>query len=446
MNMIVNTARRLEQMFPGFWSRISTKHDHYDDFGWPKELDFNHFYAMWRRNSLASAGVNKTVSKTWQDFPELWETEDTDETGLELAIRNRFNDLRIWQYMSIADQRALVGGYSALILRFRDGRPFDQPVGRAAGLEGFAGVIPAWRCQLEVAEWENDPMSDNYGFPKMYEFKEAALPGANTSKGRSIRIHPERILIWSEDGTLDCDSLLHAGYNDLLDAEKIKGAGGEGFWKNAKATPVLETDPELNIRALAQSMGVEVAEVADAVNKQVGKYNAGFDNMLMIQGMKAKTLAITLPSPEHFFGSTVQSYAASIQMPVKILLGSQTGERASTEDSAEWAETCMSRRERVCLPLIRAFVMRLEKVGVLPAKDWFYNWPDLTEATAQEKLARAKDMAGINQATQMEVFEPNEIREAAGYDEIEFEDEPNEESGDDPPSEDPPTDDPEDQE
>lgn len=285
-----------------------------------------------------------------------------------------------------------------------------------------------------MSQWDEDPASDTYGMPLMYQFNEASLPGQTRRSGRSVRIHPDRVIIWSKDGTLDNDSALKPGYNDLLDAEKIKGAGGEGFWKNAKASPVLEADKDLNIQRLAGAMGVPPAEVADKINEQVSKYQSGFDSMLMLQGMQVKSVGVTLPSPEHFFGSTVQSFAASLSIPVKILLGSQTGERASTEDSAEWAETCMSRRERICLPLIRAFLTRLEKAGILPPKDWHIEWPDLTEATTQEKLARAKEMAGINQATSMEVFEPNEIREAAGYDEIDF---PEEGEDDDPPEPEP---------
>ena len=75
------------------------------------------------------------------------------------------------------------------------------------------------------------------GEPKMYEFNEAAVETDNPNK-RSLRIHPDRVLIWSDDGTVNGRSLLEPGYNDLIDLEKIKGAGGEGFWKNAKSSPV----------------------------------------------------------------------------------------------------------------------------------------------------------------------------------------------------------------
>lgn len=442
MGLVANTQRRLADLFPGFFNNASSKHDHYTDFGWHKELTFDHLYAMYMRNSLARAGVDKTISKTWQSDPEVWQTEDrAEETPLEKEIRQLFDDLRVWQGMAIADRRAMVGGYAGLILRFRDGA-FDQPVAKVpGGLNGFAGVIPVWKAQLRVSEWDTDPMSEGYGTPKMFQFNETAMPGTDPDgKGaRIIKIHPDRVLVWSVDGTLDNPSDLAPGYNDLVDLEKIKGAGGEGFWKNAKASPILEAAPDLKIKALAEAMNVSIPEVADAMNEQVNKWQSGFDNMLMVQGMEAKTLSVTLPNPEHFFAGPVQSFAASLQIPVKILLGSQTGERASTEDANEWSATCMSRRKRTCLPLIREFVRRLEKFGILPPGDWTIGWDDLTEATSQEKLARSKDMAAVNQTTGMEVFEPNEIREAAGYQPITFDDpedmdDPSDDDDEDPPS------------
>ncbi|MNL77643.1 hypothetical protein D3C87_2038740 [compost metagenome] len=45
-------------------------------------------------------------------------------------------------------------------------------------------------------------------------------------------------------------------------------------------------------------------------------------------------------------------------------------------------------------------------------------WDDLTEATQADKLGNAKVMSEINQTAQAsgaEVFTPDEIREAAGY-------------------------------
>ena len=339
------------------------------------------------------------------------------ETKAEGEIRQRFEDLRLWSRIAETDRRSLVGSYSGLILRLADGKTFDMPVDRVpGGLAGLVEIIPAWEGQLVVSEWDTDQTSDTYGEPKMFQFNEASV-GDDIRQPRQFMLHPDRVIIWSRDGTLDCRSLLEAGYNDLMTLEKVSGSGGEGFWKNAKSAPVLEVSPEARIDEMAKAMGVSVDEIADKMNEQVAGWQKGFDQLLMIQGMEAKSLGVTLPSPEHFFSIALQSFAASISMPVKILIGSQSGERASTEDANEWSQTNMSRRNNTVRPNIMALINRLERFGILAERDWYLDWSDLTEASMTEKIERVSKMADTNQKmreTGELVFTPDELREVLG--------------------------------
>lgn len=413
MQMMVNAARRLEGLFPGYFP--TTKHQHYRDFGWPENVEFKDALRMYKRNSIARAGVNKTVLKTWQDFPSLWETEKAGDTTDEKAIAVHFRKIGVWRALAEADRRAIVGGYAGVILRLADGKSFDQPVGVVpGGTDGLVELVPLWCNQIMVAEWITDTTSPDYGKPKRFTFNEAAIGG---TAGRSFDVHPDRVLIWSSDGTVSPTSELEPGYNDLLDMEKVKGAGGEGFWKNAKSAPILEIDKEAKLHDMAKAMGVEDDEVADAMNEQVEDWQKGFDKLLMLQGMQAKTLGVVLPSPEHFHGIPLLSFAASLGIPAKILIGSQTGERASTEDADEWSQTCNARRESIAKPRIKALADKLVRFKVLPAKDWYVGWSDLTEASPGEKIDRAAKMATINSSQRDEpAFTAGEIREEAGFD------------------------------
>ncbi|WP_247996657.1 anti-CBASS protein Acb1 family protein [Brucella tritici] len=415
-------ARRLDAIFPGHFA--TAKHNHYADFGYPEHLTFDMLYGMYQRNGIAAAGVDKTILKTWQDNPFLQEKQrdgsegtKSDETKLEADIRQRFEDLRIWSRISETDRRSLVGAYSGLILRLADSKKFSEPVDTVpGGLMGLVEVIPAWEGQLQVSQWDTDEMSETYGQPKMYQFNEANV-GDETRQPRQFMLHPDRVIVWSRDGTLDCRSLLEPGYNDLITLEKVSGAGGEGFWKNAKSAPVLEVDAEAKLDEMAKIMGVPVDELVDRMNDQVEDWQRGFDKLLMMQGMTAKTLGVTLPSPEHFFAIALQAFAASISIPVKILVGSQTGERASTEDADEWAKTNMSRRTNTVRPNIMDFVNRLERFRILPEKDWYLDWADLTETSMAEKIDRVAKMADTNQkmsASNELVFTADEMREVVG--------------------------------
>lgn len=397
----------------------NAKHDHYKDFGWPDEIGFPHMYRMYTRNGLAAAAVDKTIGRTWQDHPEVWEAEEPRESTLERLIRTKFDDLRVWQHFAEADRRSLVGRYSAIVIQFADDQNFDQPLGMMrGGLDAIVRLIPAWESQLTVSSYDLDQLSPTYGEPSMYEFKEAAT-GGNQSSPRSFKVHPDRVIIWSEDGTVFGRSALEAGYNDLIDAEKVKGAGGEGFWKTSRGAPVIEAPEGMKPGDVAKAMGIDQKDLVDEVSKQVETFMQGFDKALLLGGMTAKPLNIQLPEPEHFFLAPVQGFAASFKIPLKILMGSQTGERASTEDTREWNQVNMSRRTNRNIPLIKTFIKRLVQCGILKDKDWTIGWSDLTESTAEEKLSRSKDLSLINQqqvgVSQYSVFTDEEIREAAGY-------------------------------
>lgn len=410
---------RLQRMFPWAYGS-STKHDYGKDYGWPDQLTFNHFYRLYTRSGLAAAAVDKTIGKTWQTMPALWESEQPAESKAEEAIRKHFARKKIWRSLMDSDRRSMVGEYAGAIILLRDGKQLSEPVDRVArGIENVVGIIPAWQGQLTVVEWDNVETSETYGEPIWFQFDEQAVGDPQNARKSQVRIHRDRVLIWSDDGTLNCRSALEPGYNDVSDAEKIKGAGGEGFWKSARGAPIIEAPQGVTPQDIQRGMGAtSVDDVKEKLNDKVADFQAGFDNALMLGGFSAKPMTITLPQPKEFWEPCVQSFAASMQIPFKILVGNITGERASTEDKTEWAETNMSRRENRVLPILNEFVDRLVRWGVLEAKDWTIGWTSLLEATPDDKLNRAAKMSTINsqQASMGEpIFLPDEIREEAGY-------------------------------
>lgn len=416
---LVNAAQRyLGDMFPGYFqSLISAKHDFARDFGYPDEITFELAHHMFRRHGIARAACKKTTEKTWKDKPLIVAGQDPSIQEPE-ELTQAFRRLRFWQAVSRTDLRSLVGGYSGLILRIADDKLFHEPVEvGASGLDDLVEVIPAWAGQLTISEWDEDERSETYGKPKSFQFNEAAV--GHHKKPRSFHLHPDRVIIWSEDGSVDARSALEPGYDALLDLIKISGAGGEGFWKNAKSAPVLEVSPEARLSEMAQAMGVAESKLIDAMNEQVEDWQKGFDQLLMLQGIEAKTLGITLPSPEHFFAISLQVFAASFSIPLKILVGSQTGERASTEDANEWSQTIMSRRENETIPNTEAIFEHLVRIGMIDDEPWSVRWSDLTEAGSSQRMETAKSMTEINrdasQAGDDEIFTRSEVRQAAGH-------------------------------
>lgn len=432
MMMLYNTVTRsLNNMFPGHFP--GAKHNHYKDFGFPETVDFNLLHDYYSRNSLAKAAVDKTIRKTWQDPPWLLERPRDGsegsikkETRLEKQIRQHFTKIRFWTKVMEADRRSLVGRYAAVILRVADGLPTSEPLGSVSGgLDALVDIIPVWEGQLRISSYNSDTNSLDYGEPTMYEYDEGTVddrtgPNQSKTQPRKITIHPSRLIIWSMDGTMDQDSALKAGINDLISLEKITGAGAEGFWKNAKQAPILEMDKEADILKMAKAMGIDPEKITDVMNEQVGDWQRGFDELLMIQGMTARLPKVELPDPEHFFMNSLQSFAASFDIPLKVLVGTQTGERASTEDASQWNQTCNFRRKNTVIPNILQIVQRLESCGILKENpEWFIDWTDLTESTLLEKIDRAGKMAKVNKDYGDIVFMPQEIRASVGYEPVE---------------------------
>lgn len=417
---IMNRAERtLSTIFPGVF-QASAKHDHYRDFGWPDALGFNEFYRMYCRNGLAASAVDKTIAKTWETMPALWETEKPNNTPLEQQVRQHFGKLRIWQALANVDRRSMVGAYAGAILLLADGKKLSEPVDRVPGaVEGLAGIIPAWEGQLSVVEWDLKDDSPTYGNPVAYQFSESSVGANDNGSRRLVRIHPDRVLIWSEDGTTNGRSTLEPGFNDLIDAEKVKGAGGEGFWKSARGAPVIEAPNGMSMQDVLKGFGAATpAEAIDKINDQIDDFQQGFDKGLMLGGMTAKPMSITLPQPKEFFNIAVQSFAASMQIPIRILLGNETGERASTEDAREWAQANMGRRENMVIPMLDELLRRLVQWGILPARQWVIGWASLLDVTPDQQLDRAAKMSAINAQTlpgDEPAFLSNEVREAAGF-------------------------------
>lgn len=391
---------------------MGPKHNHYKDFGYPETVSFAQLHRMYMRNDLAKAAVRKTTEKTFQNMPEVRSGED------EISeIAEAFERLGLWDKLSDIDEYAQVSGYAGFVIRIADGKQFREPVDSQVRLADIVEVVPAWSEQLKVTDWHLDERdADTYGKPKLFTYDESAVgrKGAN----RKVQVHPDRVFIWSSDGTVNAPSALLSGYNNLLDMEKISGAGGEGFYKTAAARLNIEIDKETNFDDFKRQVEEQTGKTfQEAMDDKAKKLNAGFDTSFITKGMNVDAFSVSLPQPKEFFDIPLQAFAAGRSMPVKILVGNQTGERASSEDAEDWNNTITSRRNRWTKPSIRDFLNKLEVFGAINP-GWEIHWDDLSDDTPKAKLERANTMADINtkqtNGGDDPVFSGEEIRGEAG--------------------------------
>lgn len=407
------------------------RHSAWCEYGFKEDITFSDLYHLYRRGGIAHGAVKKIIGSCWLTYPEIIEGEKKDETLKETAWESQAKRVfthRFWHAFADADLRRLVGRYSGVLLHVRDDKDWNLPVTKGRGLEK---ISVAWAGSLLVKEWDSGINSRTYGQPKMWQYIEQLANGAT----RRVDVHPDRVFILGDYST-DAIGFLEPPYNAFVSLEKVEGGSGESFLKNAARQLNINFEKEIDFSNLASLYGVSVEELQDKFNEVAVEVNRGNDALLTTQGAAVTPLVTSVADPEQTYNVNLQTAAAALDIPTKILVGMQTGERASSEDQKYFNARCQSRRGVLSFD-IEDFCDKLVGLNILDAvSQKTVIWDDLNAKTDTEKLAAAKLMADINSAslgTGEQVFTGEEIRVAAGY---EASPEPLKEGGDEETNED----------
>lgn len=412
--------QRIRSIISGGYDFADTLHNIYLDFGYPCSLEFSNYWNMYRRFGIAKNVVELVPDAGWMSSPEVDGGEQFNRE-FDLIV----DRLDLWNRMKGLDTRQRVGRYAGMFMRVKDGNKPDQPVeGSLSGVGSLVEMIPLYESQLEVITTDQDPMSKDFGQPTMYQFTGGVVGTRNEEAVNTFNIHPSRVVIAAEgadNGFIYGISVLEAIYNSLMDLRKIAGAGGEGFYKNA-----------------AQSIVFNLKDAASATTNKalLDKFTENYDEFaqnrarraMWTPGMEATTLDSSLANPKEFFMNSLNDVAAGSKIPATILIGQQTGRLASNEDSRQFLAMVQSRRMNFMTQMLRDVIDWMIRFGVLPSSSYTVEWDDLLARSDEEKLNNAEKMAKINRdqfgSGGGEVFNEDEIREAAG-----FEAEPEEDAG-----------------
>ncbi|HGV3800246.1 anti-CBASS protein Acb1 family protein [Klebsiella pneumoniae] len=417
VNHALNDARmaraRMGLMVPTM-GLDNKRHSAWCEYGFPEQVTYENLYALYRRGGIAHGAVEKLVGKCWQTNPEIIEGDDADESKDETAWEKKTKKVftkRLWRAFAEADRRRLVGRYAGILLHINDSRAWDQPVVLGKSLKK---VTIAWAGSLTVSQWVTDENSADYGQPKQWKYVES-LPNGGTNQRF---VHPDRVFILG-DYSNDAIGFLEPGYNACVSLEKVEGGSGESFLKNAARQLNVNFEKEIDFNNLASLYGVSIDELQDKFNEVAGEMNRGNDVLMTTQGATVAPLVTAVADPSATYNVNLQTFAASVDIPVKVLVGMQTGERASTEDQKYFNARCQSRRGDLSFE-IEDFSDKLIDLKIIDAvSEKTVIWDDLNEQTGTEKLANAKTMAEINQTFQGSgenpAFSREEIRTAAGY-------------------------------
>lgn len=384
------------------------------EYGFKQDLEFQDFFNLYKRGGIAHGAVEALVSNCWKTDPWVIEGDDADRadrgTRWEGSLADTAKRAQLWRALSVADRYRLVGRYSGLILHIRDGRTWREPAIKGRGLER---VTPAWAGSLLPVDFDTNENRETYGQPGRWQYSEQ-LPNGSS---RKVFIHPDRVFIFG-DWSSGAIGFLEPAYNAFVSLEKVEGGSGESFLKNAARQMAVSFDKEVNLRDIASMYGVGIDELHKKFNDAARDVNTANDMLMILQGASVSPLVASVPDPTPTYNINLQTAAAALDIPTRILVGNQTGERASTEDRAYFNSRCQGRRGDLGFEIhdFLRHLMGLRIIDTVP--EFTVMWGDLNEPTRADKLAAAKTMSEINAvslATGVPVFESNEIREAAGF-------------------------------
>jgi hypothetical protein len=367
---------------------FGNKRDLYETLGYPglDAIDHDNCLAKFRRQDIAQRIVKAMPEESWEKDPEITDSSEGD-SSFETEWSNLVKKFKIYSVMRRADILSGIGEYSVIMIGFNDGKDPREPVDSASEV---LYLQPYGQWSAQIHKLNDDPQSERYNRPDAYQisFSEPSTIG-ESKRIRELEVHHSRIihiarnLLESEVyGTME----LEAVYNRLENLELIAGGSAEMFWQGA-------------MRGLAflAHEDYDITETAAELTEEIDKYVHGLQRYMKLQGMDIKTLDANIASPRDAFDIQIDLISATKGMPKRILLGSERGELASTQDDENWTSRVEARRVDVNENIIlRPFIDKMIEVGVIPAppgEEFSIEWPPLTEPTPKDQAEVGKTIS-----------------------------------------------------
>lgn len=420
----LDVARARESLL-NFGSLDAKRPDAWRQFGYRTSLSFDDYRQAYERGGAAFGAVHRILDKCWQEPPRIKAPEKDEETDWEIKLKKLLKSINAWQKLRDLDRRNMIGRFAGLIYRVADGQPLREPLVRGQRL---VDLVPVYEDQIKVTTWDSDPASENFGLPTMFQYR-MRPPQNSDTQGRPdqwVDVHPSRVQILAEGSVgdmFDGVPLLRAGFNALTDIEKIAGGAAEGSLKNSARTLVFEFDANGNPQQLASTPGQPLPmgeEIKTALEEKGRALNRNIDSTIFMQGGKASTLQTQQSDPSPAFEVAANLFAASVQIPMTILFGAQTGRLASDQDQRDMAARCKSRQINELTPMLEQLVRRLQAAGLVEPGEFEIEWEPLDAPGDDAKatiLGKMTDAAWKHfQAGGVEpLFDGNELRAVMDY-------------------------------
>lgn len=392
---------------------LDSRRDINEECGYPKPITVEDYRLMYDREPIAARVVEVLPDECWKVSPDVYEEEDADErTAFDRAWGDVANHLRgtswyrgeagnvIWEHLHRVDVLSGIGHFGVLLLGLDDGKALKEAVdgidpktGASEGVSTPTRKLMYLRCfdeySASIGAYETDQACARYGQPVSYNINFAeyrqAEGGAVAPDQSTHSVHWSRVIHIADN--LGSSEVIgtprqQKPFNRLFDLRKTYGAAGEGYWRGAFPGISIETHPEI-----AGNVTVDTAGIRTSMEK----YMTGLQRYILLMGLTAKSLAPQVVDPGPQLKAFIESICIQIGVPVRVFMGSERGELASTQDERAWNGRLAARQNNYVTPrIIVPFVDRLIGVGVLPVPEQHYvTWPDLESLSPEQEATIA---------------------------------------------------------
>ena len=350
--------------------------DLYEVMGYPRHLTPEDYADDYLRQDIAARIVDAYPDATWREHPEV-----KGEQSFAQAWSDMDRKHAIWRTFHRLDRLTGMGHYGVLLFGLDGGEDMATP---AMGTDyNLLYLQPHSERTAQVTRWEDDPQSPRYGLPVLYRITTGTnWTGAGAGQ-KSMIVHHSRVIHVAERALEDISigtPRLERIYNRLMDLDKLLGGSAEMYWQNVAMMMAFLADADSDIQP----------EDRDAMKDQFEEMQHGLRRFLTLQGTDAKNLAPGLQGsdPGSHIDKQIEIIAGASGIPKRILMGSESGELASSQDENNWASRISERREQFAGPtIVEAFIGKCQRLGVLPSGFNEIEWP---EADTMGETGRAE--------------------------------------------------------
>lgn len=359
-------------------------------FGWDPIIDALKFLTMYNRGGIAKRIIDAYPDAVWARPPQVWAPGDDAWTNNFAQLAEQWD---LWQALYRLDRLAYLGQYSILVVGTGDGN-LETPLTKA---DKITFLQPFGEYSVQILQYNSDVTSPDFGKPVMYQvYPQGAglmmigtgqallAPGAKQSSypRSSFQVHASRVIHVCRSPLEDeiyGQPMMAPIWDYLTDLRKVMGSSAESYWIMANRGLQADIDKEMSLGADDQA----------ALQSELDDFYNGFRRFIRTKGVKITELNNDVADPLNTFNVLVNLISGSTGIPQRILLGSEAGQLASTQDKGNWAERIEENRSLHVEPrIIKPFLTFCTQKGIIPEPTTGsiqLNWPDAYRMSPLER-------------------------------------------------------------